>query len=86
MLLRLNGNTVIEDLRNHTSQTIEKLRQLLATGAEAEPDPKRPHFYDVRNCTRTYFIHISPVSGKVMLLACWADDVEPAAFGKGQAA
>ena len=86
MVLRLNGNTVIEDLRNHSSETVEKLRQLLAAGAEAQPDPRRPQFYDVRNCTRTYFIHISPVSGKVMLLATWADDAEPAAKAKCQAA
>ena len=79
MLLRLDGSTMIEDLGKHSSDLIEKLRQLLAVGAEAQPDPRRPHFYDVHNCTRTYFIHVSPISGKVMLLATWADDNKCAA-------
>ncbi len=74
MLLYVNGDPVIEDLGKHSPELIENLRQLLATGVEAQPDPRRPNFYDLRNCTRTYFIHISPVSGKVMLIAAWADD------------
>ena len=86
MFLRLNGNTAIEDLRHHSAELVDKLRKLLATGAEAQPDPRRPHFYDVRNCTRTYFIHISPVSGKVMLLATWANEGEAAIAQVGMAA
>ncbi len=81
MLLYANGNPVIEDLGKHSSELIECLRQLLVTGAEAQPDPRRAQFYDVHNCTRTYFIHISPVSGKVMLIATWADDKKSFAAG-----
>jgi hypothetical protein len=86
MFLRLDVNTVIEDLRSHSAEMIEKLRQLLGAGAEALPDPKRPHFYDIRNCTRTYFIHISPISGKVMLLASWNHGTKSATEANGQAA
>jgi len=70
MILRLNGNTRIEDLRNHSAEVIEKLRGLLAGGAMAYPDPHRKNFYDVENGSRWFFIHMAP-TGSVWLLASW---------------
>jgi hypothetical protein len=78
MVLRLNQQPNIEDLRNHSAETVEKLRQLLAAGAPARPDPRRKDFYEVENCSRVFYIHISPVNGKVLLLATWLKDEEPA--------
>jgi len=80
MVLRVNHQPVIEDLRNHPAETVEKLRELLACGAVAKPDPHRSDFYELENCTRVFYIHISPVSGKVMLLATWFKDAQPAPF------
>jgi hypothetical protein len=74
MTLRVNGDRKIENLRMYHPEIVDQLRALLATGARATPDPRRPNFYDVYDGRRVFFIHISPVSGTVMLLATWLDD------------
>jgi hypothetical protein len=61
----------VENLRNYSGEVVDKLSGLLLAGAEADMDPHRRGFYDVYNGTRVFFIHISPVSGKVILLASW---------------
>jgi len=33
---------LVEDLRNHSQEQIAELRELLAVGAPARPDPRRP--------------------------------------------
>jgi len=73
MLLKLNETPRIEDLRNHSAESIETLRTILQTGAPARPDPRRRDFYEVDNCSRVFYIHITP-KGKVWLLAVWAKD------------
>jgi hypothetical protein len=82
MLLKLNETPRIEDLRNHSAESIKTLRTLLQTGAPARRDPRRRDFYEVDNCSRVFYIHITP-RGKVWLLAIWAkesteSDAEPA--------
>ncbi len=77
MILRLNQNTNIEDLRNHPAEALEQLRMLLAEGAQARVDPRRRHFYEVEDSSRVFYIHICP-NGKVLLLAIWGK-VSPAA-------
>jgi len=73
MLLKLNETPKIEDLRNHSAESIETLRTLLQTGVPARPDPRRRNFYEVDNCSRIFYIHITP-RGKVWLLAIWTKD------------
>lgn len=73
MLLRLNENPRIEDLRNHSAESVETLRTLLRAGAPARPDPRRQSFYEVDNCSRVFYIHITP-RGRVLLLAIWSKD------------
>ena len=70
MILRLNGSTRIDNLRNYPSEIVEKLRALLSAGAVAYPDPRRDAFYDVENGSRMFYVHLRP-SGKVWLLASW---------------
>lgn len=70
MVLRLKGNPTIDNLQNYPAETVEKLRELLAAGALASPDPHRKDFYDLRNGSRMFYIHICP-SGRVWLLATW---------------
>ncbi len=77
MILRLNQNANIEDLRNYPAETLEQLRILLAEGAQARVDPRRKNFYEVEDSSRVFYIHICP-NGKVLLLAIW-DKVNPAA-------
>ena len=81
MTLQLNAKLTIENLRQYPEDVVEKLRKLLVIGAEALPDPRRKGFYDVLNGDRVFFVHISPVSGNVLLLASWPKEQEAAAAG-----
>lgn len=77
MTIQLDGDIQIDNLRHYPAETVDTLRSLLARGAEAQVDPRRSNFYDVYNCSQVFFIHISPVSGKVMLLARWSKEAQP---------
>ena len=70
MTLKLNAGTAIDNFRNYPPELVEKLRALLASGANAEPDPRRRGFYDVENGSRMFYVHVAP-GGKVWLLASW---------------
>ncbi|MFZ0979810.1 MAG: hypothetical protein WAN23_10455 [Candidatus Acidiferrales bacterium] len=66
------GNSFeVKDLRNHSPESIETLRSLLAGGAGARPDVKRPHFYEIEDDTCVFYVYVSPVDGSVELLAIW---------------
>lgn len=71
MTLRMNDALIIENLRNYPAETVAQLRSLLQAGASAQMDPHRENFYELENGARVFYIHVSPVSGKVWLLACW---------------
>jgi hypothetical protein len=77
MVMRFEQATHIEDPRHHSQERVEILRQLLAGGARVEPDPKRPDFYEVESGSEIYYIHISPISGKILLLAAWPKEGVP---------
>ena len=46
----------------------------MAGGASAIADPKRSGFYEVESDSVIYYIHVSPVTGKILLLATWQND------------
>lgn len=71
MWIRLNERPEIDNIHNYPQGVVERLTMLLKDGAAAEPDTRRKGFYDVTDGVRVFFIHISPVSGKVFLLASW---------------
>ena len=71
MLLRMNEHLSIDNLKDYPTEIVDQLEKLLASGAAARPDPRRKNFYDVEDAGRVFFVHASPVSGKVMLLATW---------------
>jgi len=83
MKLRLEKEPIIDNLRNHPAEMVEVLRGLLVAGASAIPDPRRRDFYEVENCSKVYYIHLSPTSGKVMFLAVWDKDGNEEAFHEG---
>jgi len=62
---------VIKDLGNHSRETLDTLRALLAGGAGARPDSKRPHLYELESETCVFYVHVSPFNGVVELLATW---------------
>jgi len=84
MVLRLNQHPNIEDLHHHSPEIVAVLRQLLASGAPAKPDPRRNDFYELENGSQVFYIHISPVNGKVLLLGTWLKDEAPAAMAASQ--
>lgn len=86
MTLQLSGRPIVENLRNYPASVVERLGALLAEGAVAEPDFQRKGFYDVKDGDRVFFIHISPVSGKVMLLASWLEETSPSPVAQAAAA
>jgi hypothetical protein len=72
MLLHLPERVQIENPRDYSDLVVEELRHLLRTGAQAAPDPRRNHCFDLEEDIACYYIHISPVSGNVVLLAKWS--------------
>jgi hypothetical protein len=79
MVTRAMHHTRIVDLGSHSQESIDHLRQLLAGDATVRPDPRRPGFFDVESGSGTYFIHVSPVTGNILLLAAWSN------YGAGDA-
>ena len=75
-LIQMNfGDTVeIQDLRNHSAGTVMRLALLLA-GAVCVRPTKRRDFYEVEGGSQVYYIHVSPVTGIIYLLAVWRNPV-----------
>jgi hypothetical protein len=71
MFLRMKHRPAVDNLRNYPAEIIKELEELLLSGGSALPDPKRKGFYDLENYDRTFFIQISSITGKVVLLATW---------------
>jgi hypothetical protein len=61
----------VDNLQNYPAEIIKELEELLLSGGSALPDPKRKGFYDLEGQQRTFFIHVSSVTGRVALLAMW---------------
>ena len=61
----------IRDLGSHTPATVTTLALLLAGTVDVRRDPKRKNFYEVSDGLQVYYIHVSPVSGIIYLLAVW---------------
>ena len=73
------GSTVdlrIEDPRGHSPETVERLRQALASGAPGTPDARRPGFFELQLDDRVFYIHISPATRVITLLATWSSPPE----------
>ena len=71
MVMKLEHELYIENPRNHSPERVETLRRLLAGGARVQADPKRSDFFEVESGSEIYYIHISPITGKILLLAAW---------------
>jgi len=86
MVIQVNPKVVIDNPQHYSAEVVEKLRALLAAGADVVPDSHRKDFYEVTNGSRAFYIHISPVSGTVFLLATWHKPVSRSAIQKLTAA
>jgi hypothetical protein len=65
------AETLIEDLGNHPAELVMALQRLLEGGATIIPDPKRTGFYEVESDALVYYIHVLPITGKILLLTTW---------------
>jgi hypothetical protein len=66
----------IEDLGRHPAEALHGLRACLSRKPQMLQDPKRQNLFEVHGCSSVYYIHISPVSGKISLLATWPGEQE----------
>ena len=71
MFLRMKQLPGVDNPRNYPAEIIQELEELLLSGGSALPDPNRKGFYDLESYERTFFIHISSITGRVVLLASW---------------
>ena len=71
MILRMEQDPTIDNLQHYPAEVVDQLRKLLVEGVSARQDPRRKNFYDVEHADRAFFIHHSPLTGKVILLAMW---------------
>ncbi len=83
--LRLNPNAEIDNLRGYPVELINQLRSLLAGGPDSNQttiyaDPSRSGFYDLKTRDRVFYIHVSPISSKIFLLATWATETASRRF------
>jgi hypothetical protein len=72
MVLQVSEQSRLENPRNYASGVVDELRGLLAAGGKARPDARRANFYEVENGEHIFYVHVSPISGNVVLLAKWS--------------
>jgi len=70
-MIQLKDGTRIENPRGYEDNAVEDLRHLLRARIPAQPDPHRENFYEVKGPGEIFYIHVSPISGNVVLLAKW---------------
>ncbi len=71
MLLRTEQQPTIDNLQNYPAEVVAQLGKLLVEGVSAREDPHRKNFFDIESVDQAYFIHLCPLTGKVILLAMW---------------
>jgi hypothetical protein len=82
-MLPLKEGARIENPRAYEVDAIHQLRCLLDTGSPATRDPRRENFYEIEGNGETFYIHVSPVSGNVVLLAKWLRQSQDCCVGSG---
>jgi len=70
-MIQIKEGVRIENPREYGPGEVVHLRHLLEAGSPTQPDPRRKNFYEIEGRSETYYIHISPITGNVVLLAKW---------------
>jgi hypothetical protein len=83
-MIQLKHGTRIENPRAYDDVAIEDLRHLLRARVPAQPDPRRENFYEIKGPGETFYIHVSPISGNVILLAKWLRQLDECCAGSDQ--
>ena len=74
--LELTAESKIEDPRGHSPETLRRLREAIASGATATPDARRQGFFEIQSDDQVFYIHVSPATQKITLLATWTHEPE----------
>jgi hypothetical protein len=70
-MIQVKEEARIENPRKYEPGAVEHLRRLLEVGIPAQRDAHRENFYEIESNYETYYIHVSPITGNVVLLAKW---------------
>ncbi len=70
-MIQVKEGARIENPRKYEPGAVEHLRHLLEVGIPAQRDARLENFYEIESNYETYYIHVSPISGNVVLLAKW---------------
>ncbi len=82
-MIQVKEGARIENPREYELGAVEHLRYLLEVGSPTQRDPHRDNFYEIESDSETYYIHISPISGNVVLLAKWLRQPQDCCFSSG---
>lgn len=83
MRLQMREGSTIENPRSYANHAVESLRELLAAGSHSQKDPNRDHFYQLEDDRNSYYIHVSPITGNVILLAKWTRQAQDCYTNEG---
>jgi hypothetical protein len=83
-MIRIKEEAKIENPRNYDSCTVEQLEYLLKAGSTAQRDAQRENFYEIEGESETFYVHISPITGNVVLLAKWLRQSQERYASSGQ--
>jgi hypothetical protein len=82
-MIQVKEGASIENPREYEHGAVEHLRYLLEVGSPAHRDPHRENFYEIGSNSETYYIHVSPINGNVVLLAKWLRQTQDCCFSAG---
>jgi len=72
--LELTAESKIEDPRGHSPETLRRLHEAIASGSPASPDARRADFFEIQSDGEVFYIHVSPVTQNITLLATWSHE------------
>jgi len=82
-MIQVKEGARIENPREYEPGAVQQLRRLLEVGSPALRDAHRENFYEIEGQSETYYIHISPISGNVVLLAKWLRQPQDCCLSSG---
>jgi hypothetical protein len=62
----------IEALHSYPASLVEELDRILNAGAPAREDPRRKDFFELESDAEVFYVHVSPMNGRILLLGVWA--------------
>jgi hypothetical protein len=83
-MIRVRAGAKIENPREYEASAVEHLQQLLEADSPAQIDPSRENFYEIEGVNETYYIHLSPITGNVVLMAKWLRQSQACCAGSGR--